>query len=100
MKENVNIDEFTCEGSDYNRDLGLLESVSVVIGRIIGSGIFRTPGPIMALVASTALFGIVWVMGGIVTIFGAVCYAELVAMMPKSGGPYAVSYTHLRAHET
>lgn len=76
------------EESDYKRDLGLLESVSIVIGRIIGSGIFRTPGPIMALVASVSLFGLVWVIGGIVTIFGAVCYAELVAMMPKSGGPY------------
>ncbi len=76
------------DSSDYKRDLGLTEAVSIVIGRIIGSGIFRTPGPIMALVASTALFGVVWVLGGIVTIFGAVCYAELVAMMPKSGGPY------------
>jgi amino acid transporter len=42
----------------------------------------------MALVGCTSLFGLVWVIGGIVTIFGAVCYAELVAMMPKSGGPY------------
>lgn len=73
---------------DYRRDLGLMEATSIVIGRIIGSGIFRTPGPIMALVGSTALFGFTWVLGGIVTIFGAVIYAELVAMLPKSGGPY------------
>ena len=76
------------EESDFKRDLGPVEAISIVIGRIIGSGIFRTPGPIMALVGSTALFGVVWVLGGLVTIFGAVCYAELVAMMPKSGGPY------------
>lgn len=76
------------DSTEYKRDLGLVETVSIVIGRIIGSGIFRTPAPIMALVMSTALFGIVWVIGGIVTIFGAVCYAELVSMMPKSGGPY------------
>jgi amino acid transporter len=81
------INDFS-EETDYKRDLGLPEAISIVIGRIIGSGIFRTPGPIMALVASTSLFGLVWVLGGIVTIFGAVCYAELVAMMPKSGGPY------------
>ncbi len=89
MNENKNnlLSDFS-EETDYRRDLGLLESVSIVIGRIIGSGIFRTPGPIMALVASTSLFGFVWVLGGVVTIFGAVCYAELVAMMPKSGGPY------------
>lgn len=76
------------EETQMRRDLGLVEAVSIVIGRIIGSGIFRTPGPIMALVGCTGLFGFVWVIGGIITIFGAVCYAELVAMMPKSGGPY------------
>lgn len=70
------------------RDLGFVETVSIVVGRIIGSGIFRTPAPIMALVMCTSLFGLVWVLGGIVTILCAVCYAELVAMIPKSGGPY------------
>jgi len=82
------LDTIFDDGSEYKRDLGLTEAISIVIGRIIGSGIFRTPGPIMALVGSTGLFGLVWVIGGIVTIFGAVCYAELVSMMPKSGGPY------------
>ena len=76
------------ESTDYKRDLGLIEAVSIVISRIIGSGIFRTPAPIMALVGCTSLFGLVWVLGGLVTIFGAVIYAELAAMMPKSGGPY------------
>ena len=80
-------DIFT-EDTEFRRDLGPVEAVSIVIGRIIGSGIFRTPGPIMALVGCTSLFGLVWVLGGLITIFGAVCYAELVAMMPKSGGPY------------
>lgn len=74
--------------SEYRKDLGLLEATSIVISRIIGSGIFRTPAPIMALVASTSLFGLVWALGGLVTVFGAAIYAELVAMMPKSGGPY------------
>lgn len=76
------------EETNYRRDLGILEAVSIVVGRIIGSGIFRTPGPIMALVSCTSLFGLVWIIGGVVTVFHAVCYAELVAMMPRSGGPY------------
>ena len=42
----------------------------------------------MALVGCTSLFGLVWVIGGVITIFGAVIYAELTAMLPKSGGPY------------
>lgn len=77
------------EQTDLKRDLGLLESFSIVIGRIIGSGIFRTPQPIMLAVASVSLFYGVWLLGGIATLLGAFCYAELVAMMPKSGGPYA-----------
>ncbi len=74
--------------TEYKQGLGLKESVAIVISRIIGSGIFRTPAPIMALVGCTSLFGLVWVIGGIITIFGAVIYAELTAMLPKSGGPY------------
>ncbi len=76
------------EETELRRGLGFLETVSIVIGRIIGSGIFRTPGPIMALVGCTSLFALVWIIGGVITIFAAMCYAELVAMMPKSGGPY------------
>jgi len=76
------------EATDLKRDLGLTEAISVVIGRIIGSGIFITPALIMAMVGSTSLFALVWVLGGLVTIFGAVIYAELAAMMPRSGGPY------------
>ncbi|HDP79831.1 MAG TPA: amino acid permease, partial [Spirochaetes bacterium] len=76
------------EDTALRRELGLLETVSIVINRIIGSGIFRTPGPIMALVLSTSMFGAAWLIGGLITIFAAVCYAELVAMIPKSGGPY------------
>lgn len=76
------------EETNLTRGLGLPSAVSIIISRIIGSGIFRTPGPIMALVGSTLLFGSVWIIGAIITIFAAVCYAELVAMMPRSGGPY------------
>ena len=74
--------------SKYKQDLGLKESVAIVISRIIGSGIFRVPSSIMALVGCTSLFGVVWIIGGLITIFGAVIYAELTAIMPKSGGPY------------
>ncbi|MCE9600006.1 MAG: amino acid permease [Spirochaetia bacterium] len=74
---------------EYARDLGLTETVAIVIGRIIGSGIFRTPAPIFALVGSGSLFFGVWIFGGFVTMLGAFCVMEMVAMMPRSGGPYA-----------
>ena len=88
-QETTTVADLFSEETDLKRDLGLLESFSIVIGRIIGSGIFRTPQPIMLAVASVSLFYGVWVIGGIATLLGAFCYAELVAMMPKSGGPYA-----------
>ncbi len=76
------------EKTELQRKLGLPETLSIVINRIIGSGIFRTPAPIMFITASVSMFYGVWIVGGIATILGALCYAELVAMMPRSGGPY------------
>ncbi len=77
------------EDTELTRRLGLPEAFSIVISRVIGSGIFRTPAPIMLLVGAVSLFYGVWIIGGITTLLGAFLYAELVAMMPKSGGPYA-----------
>jgi amino acid transporter len=72
-----------------SRVLGFREALSLVVGRIIGSGIFRTPGPIMALTGGAALFFGVWALAGVMTLLSALCYAEMVAMLPRSGGPYA-----------
>jgi len=80
--------ERTFKQQDLERKLGLTETLSIVINRIIGSGIFRTPASVMFVTASVSLFYGVWIIGGLATILSALCYAELVAMMPKSGGPY------------
>lgn len=75
--------------SELKRSLGFTETLAIIFNRIIGSGIFRTPAPIMlAAAGSVSVFYGVWIVGGIATILGAFCYAELVAMLPKSGGPY------------
>ena len=101
------VDDLLTEETELDRRLGLTEALSIVIGRIIGSGIFRTPGVMMLAAAglsldheygagtipagqvSTGLFFLAWFIGGVATMLGAMCYAELVAMMPRSGGPYA-----------
>jgi amino acid transporter len=83
-----NTDLFS-EETSLDRRLGVTEALSIVIGRIIGSGIFRAPGPIMLLVASVGMFYGVWIIGGFATLLGAFLYCELAAMMPRSGGPYA-----------
>lgn len=77
------------DGNALARTLGFREALSLVVGRIIGSGIFRTPGPIMALTGGAALFFGTWVLAGAMTLLSALCYAEMVAMLPRSGGPYA-----------
>lgn len=87
---NLDTDNLFSEKTDYKKGLGLFEAIWITVNKVIGSGIFRTPAPIMALVACTSLFGLVWVLGAIITLLSIFCYAELVGMIPKSGGPYAI----------
>ena len=70
------------------RTLGLPAAVSMVIGTVIGSGIFLVTSQMMRSVGSTPMVLAVWVFGGILTMFGALSYAELSAAMPRSGADY------------
>jgi basic amino acid/polyamine antiporter, APA family len=71
------------------RTLGLWSSVALVIGITIGSGIFRSPAGIAQKVPSPALMLAVWVVGGLITLCGALSLAELAAALPQTGGFYA-----------
>src|SRR5439155_1088741 len=75
-------------GERLPRRLGLGSAVAVVVGSTIGSGIFRTPASIAQRVDDVPLFLLSWVLGGAVTLCGALTYAELAAMFPRSGGIY------------
>ena len=68
--------------------LGLTDATLLVIGCIVGVGIFRTASSIAHHVSSPALILVLWGVGGLVSLCGALCYAELAAMFPKSGGDY------------
>jgi APA family basic amino acid/polyamine antiporter len=70
------------------RKLGLVTGMAVVVGVIIGSGIFRVPSPIAATAGDLTGIALVWILGGIVALFGALSIAELAAMYPAAGGPY------------
>ncbi|HEX7368809.1 MAG TPA: amino acid permease [Rhodanobacteraceae bacterium] len=70
------------------RRLGLATGMAVVVGVIIGSGIFRVPSPIAAAAGNITGITLVWILGGIVALFGALSIAELAAMYPAAGGPY------------
>src|ERR1700704_2417266 len=71
------------------RTLGLWSSVALVIGITIGSGIFRSPAGIAQKVPSPALMLALWVVGGVITLCGALSRAELAAALPQTGGVYA-----------
>jgi APA family basic amino acid/polyamine antiporter len=75
-------------GDRLPRRLGLWSAVAVVIGSTIGSGIFRTPASIAQRVDDVPLFLLGWVLGGGVAVAGALTYAELAALFPRSGGIY------------
>ena len=70
------------------RDLGLSHAGAVVVGTIIGSGIFLVPTEMMQAVGSARLVYLAWVVGGLLSFFGALTYAELGAMKPQAGGEY------------
>ena len=70
------------------RGLGLWAATAVVIGDTIGSGIFLVSSEMARTVGSVALVFTAWILGGVIVLFGAFCYAELGAMFPKAGGPY------------
>ena len=70
------------------RVLGLSHATAIVIGTIIGSGIFLVPQEMMMAVGTSPLVYLAWITGGLLTLFGAMTYAELAAMMPFAGGEY------------
>src|SRR3984893_12995781 len=70
------------------RDLGLSHAGAVVVGTIIGSGIFLVPSEMMQAVGSARVVYLAWVVGGMLSFFGALTYAELGAMKPQAGGEY------------
>ncbi|KAJ1661923.1 hypothetical protein EV178_006302 [Coemansia sp. RSA 1646] len=71
---------------ELERRLGLWSGMAIVIGTIIGSGIFSTPSLILDAVGSVGMSMMVWVVGAAVSICGCIAYVELGTMLPRSGG--------------
>ena len=74
--------------ADLIRGLGLWSATAIVIGDTIGSGVFLVSSDMARAVGSATLVFVAWILGGVIVLFGAFCYAELGAAFPKAGGPY------------
>src|SRR5882757_779113 len=78
----------TSDRSELIRGLGLWSATAIVIGDTIGTGIFLVSSDMARTVGSATLVFAAWIIGGVIVLFGAFCYAELGAAFPKAGGPY------------
>src|SRR5947209_7371746 len=75
-------------GPSLQRVLGVWSAISIVIGTVIGSGVFLVPSAMIRYVGSVRNLFVVWVLAGVLSLFGALTYAELAAALPEAGGEY------------
>ena len=68
--------------------LGLADAIAIIVGIIIGAGIFKTPALVAGNVDSTSTLVLAWIAGGLISLIGALCYAELASAYPDAGGDY------------
>src|SRR6202789_2983452 len=73
---------------ELRRDLGMGAAMSIVIGTVIGSGIFLVPHDMILRVGTPAMVFFIFVFGGLLSLAGALSYAELAAALPEAGGEY------------
>jgi basic amino acid/polyamine antiporter, APA family len=75
-------------GSGVRATLRARDAVAITIGIVVGAGIFRTPSLVAGAASSEAMVMLAWAAGGLISLIGALCYAELASAFPSAGGDY------------
>ena len=70
------------------KTLSLIDGVALIIGVVVGTGIFKTPSLVAANTGTEGAFFFAWILGGVISLIGALCYAELATAYPHAGGDY------------
>lgn len=87
MNNQKHVQELSSERTEFKREIGVFGGVSIIGGIMIGSGIFYLGSYVLQRTNyNYGLAILAWVLGGIISLFGGLCYAELGAAMPKAGG--------------
>lgn len=76
------------EQNNSNQSVGFPQGLAIVVGMIIGSGIFLKPGVVLGQAGSTTMALIAWILGGVVTLCSALSIAEIASNIPRAGGLY------------
>ena len=71
-----------------DRKLSLIDAIAIIVGIVLGAGIFKTPSLVAAHAHSGTAIVLLWLAGGIISFIGALCYAELTTAYPHAGGEY------------
>ena len=78
----------TAESGFPRHTFGLREAITLIVGIVIGAGIFKTPAVVASMTGNSYCMFIAWAAGGVVSLIGALCYAELATAYPNAGGDY------------
>jgi amino acid transporter len=76
------------KGTGPQQTISVTDAIALIVGVVIGIGIFKTPSMIAANTGRNDVFLLAWLAGGVISVIGALCYAELAAAYPHTGGDY------------
>ncbi len=74
--------------AEPRRTLTVIDGIAIIVGIVVGVGIFKTPSLVASSSGSEGMLLLVWLLGGVISLLGALCYAELATSYPHAGGDY------------